>query len=152
MTNSRNDQELGFVLHHYRKGMFDPDKALKKVKPAIHKPLRKWVVAAASLLCLVVFAAVMTWQAVNSDIPAKREAPSPSDKQEVAMQPTASFHFDDTPLPDVLSQLSSWYGVQLKADNTEKHLTGDFPADSLDAIIGMIEEVLDVEIYRIEQH
>ena len=150
MTNTPNNQELGFVLRHYRKGMFDPDKALKKIRTTRRTPMRSWVAAAASLLCLVVFAAVLTWQAVKPDAPAKREIPSARDKQEVVVQPTASFHFDNTPLPEVLSQLSSWYGVTLKADNTEKHLTGDFSADSLDAIIGMIEEVLDVEIYREE--
>ncbi len=75
---------------------------------------------------------------------------STSDRQKVTEHPTASFHFDDTPLPDVLAELSKWYGEELKADNSEKHLTGDFAADSLDAIINMIEEVLDVEITRVE--
>ena len=67
------------------------------------------------------------------------------------VQPAISFHFDDTPLPEVLDHLGKWYGVKLKATDTDKHLTGDFAADSLDTIINMIEEVLDVEIMRCEE-
>ncbi|MCR5159881.1 MAG: DUF4974 domain-containing protein [Prevotella sp.] len=153
MSKTTDDKELGFVLRHYRENAFNADKALRKLaKPALHRPLRRWVAAAASLLCLVAFAAVLTWQVVKPSPPAKSEKPVATDRQEIVEQPTASFHFDDTPLPEVLHQLGNWYGVELKATGTEKHLTGDFAADSLDAIIGMIEEVLDVEIYRIEQH
>ena len=151
MTNILNDQERGFVLHHYRKGVFNPDEALKKVvRPTRRIPMRRWVAAVASLLCLVAFAAVLTWQLNKTDAPAQGEMFSTLDRQKVTEHPTASFHFDDTPLPDVLAELSKWYGEELKADNSEKHLTGDFAADSLDAIINMIEEVLDVEITRVE--
>lgn len=134
-------------MNHYRKDAFNPDEALKELRqPARRMPLRRWVAVAASLLCIVVFAAVLTWQAIKPSTPVINNVPVPSDKQEVVAQPAATFHFDDTPLPEVLDQIGRWYGVELRADNTEKHLTGDFSADSLGTIIGMIEEVLDVEI------
>ena len=58
-----NDDELGFVLRNYREGAFDPESALKKMKNSRSTrrspTLRRWVAMAASLLCLVAFAAVL---------------------------------------------------------------------------------------------
>ncbi len=73
---------------------------------------------------------------------------------------TREFHFDNTPLPDVLHDLSAYYGVRLVLDDSGinqssnlkpqisklKRLTADFHADSLQTIVNMIEETLDVEI------
>lgn len=66
---------------------------------------------------------------------------------------TREFHFADTPLPEVLRELSDYYGVRLVLDDNGtnqssklKRLTADFHADSLQTIVGMIEETLDVEI------
>ena len=151
MSNLPKDQELRFVAHHYRKGLFSPEKAMKQLKqPARRIPMLRWVAVAASMLCLAVFAVIVTWQAANPTVPAKSPSPAATDQHTLA-QPTVSFHFDDAPLPDVLDHLGRYYGVKLKATNTEKHLTGDFAADSLDTIIDMIEEVLDVEIMRCEE-
>ena len=53
MSNLPQDPELRFVAHHYRKGLFSPDNALKKLKkPAQRIPLRRWLSVAASVLCL----------------------------------------------------------------------------------------------------
>lgn len=151
MSNLPQDQELRFVAHHYRKGLFSPEKAMKQLKqPARRIPMLRWVAVAASMLCLAVFAVIVTWQAANPTVPAKSPSPAATDQHTLA-QPTVSFHFDDAPLPDVLDHLGRYYGVKLKATDTEKHLTGDFAADSLDTIINMIEEVLDVEIMRCEE-
>lgn len=148
MNKTTDNKELGFVLHHYRQNVFNPDKALRKLaKPAPHRPLRHWVAAAASLLCVVAFATVITWGIHHLGSSAETEPSSQGKAQtEVAAPHIVTFHFDDTPLSEVLRQLSSHYGVQLTAADIDKHLTGDFAADSLDVIIGMIEEVLDVEI------
>ena len=151
MSNLPKDQELRFVAHHYRKGLFSPEKALKKMRqPAQRIPLRRWLSVAASVLCLMVFALMLTWQAFNPTAPANSETPAATDEQAVVL-PAVGFHFDDVPLTEVLDQLGDYYGVKLKATDTEKHLTGDFAADSLDTIINMIEEVLDVEIMRCEE-
>ena len=65
----------------------------------------------------------------------------------IALQPQ-TFHFDDTPLPQVLSELGGYYGVTLTASDTAHHLTGDFEADDLDLLLDMIEQTLHVEIER----
>ncbi len=57
-----------------------------------------------------------------------------------------TFHFDDTPINVVLSQLSQHYGVTLTASDTTRHLSGDFEADDLEMLLSMIEQTLGIEI------
>ncbi len=60
---------------------------------------------------------------------------------------THTFHFDNTPLPQVLSDLSGYYHVNLSCTAAEgKRLTADFRTNSLDSIKNMIEETLNVKI------
>lgn len=61
---------------------------------------------------------------------------------------THQFHFDDTPLPEVLATLSRYYHVRLTAFDTGKRLTADFDADSLDNIIALINQTLNVNITK----
>lgn len=63
---------------------------------------------------------------------------------------THMFHFDDTPLSEVLRDLSAYYHVRLTCENgSGKHLTGDFHTDSLKTILSIINETLDVNIKTI---
>ena len=139
------DQEQDFVLRHYTEGRFDPEAALKKLRP---RPIRRrWVAAAASLLCIVAFASVLTWQLSKP----KQPLPTPATESVVSTHEepdVAHFSFNDTPLPDVLSQLGRYYGVTLETNDSTRHLTGEFSGEQLDDIIGMIEEVLSVKITR----
>ena len=60
---------------------------------------------------------------------------------------THTFHFNDTPLPEVLHDLSAYYHVRLSCnDDSGKRLTGNFHTDSLDSIVSIINETLDVSI------
>ena len=61
---------------------------------------------------------------------------------------THQFHFDDTPLPEVLSTLSRYYHVRLTASDTGKRLTADFDADDLDNIISLVSQTLNVSISK----
>lgn len=61
---------------------------------------------------------------------------------------THEFHFADTPLDDVLHTLSTYYHVRLTASDTNKHLTADFDTASLNSIINVIEQTLDVKIEK----
>ena len=63
---------------------------------------------------------------------------------------THTFHFADTPLGDVLHTLSSYYHVRLTASDTGKRLTADFDTSSLNSIITVIEQTLDVKIEKEE--
>lgn len=144
--NSNQQEELDFVLRHYSEDTFSPEKALKRMKTRAGRPaaIRHWVAVAATLLCLVVFAGVYVWQTSfrQSDVPVEQ----PSAAAEASAAGIVTFHFDDTPLPEVLDELGRHYGVSLEASDTTRHLTGDFSGQQLDEILGMIEEVLDVNI------
>lgn len=156
--NNNDDKHLDFVLRHYRKDTLDTNKALRSVKERggsqQRRPiLRRWVGIAASLLCLAAFATALTifvW-----DRPKVNDTARPASSAEVNMQPSSAtvsvpktFHFDNTPLREVLDELSNYYGIRLVADQEDKRLTGDFEADSLNMTIRLIEEVLDVTISR----
>lgn len=61
---------------------------------------------------------------------------------------TGEFHFNDTPVGDVLRELSEYYHADLSCDSRDarRRLTADFHADSLDTVIGMIEDAMDIHI------
>lgn len=81
----------------------------------------------------------------GSSLPAIEENP---DVNVVAWH-RGTFIFDQTPLKEVLSQLSEYYHVSFVTDDLSKCLSGEFHADDLDLIISLIESALDVNIiYR----
>lgn len=60
---------------------------------------------------------------------------------------THRLHFDDTPLPKVLQELSKYGdGSELKASDMNKRLTGEFCTDSIQRAIQVIEQTLDIKI------
>lgn len=61
---------------------------------------------------------------------------------------TKTFFFDNTPISEVLSELSAFYHVQLTTDDVGKNLNGEFATDSLDEIIDLIENALHIKIQK----
>ena len=59
---------------------------------------------------------------------------------------THRLHFNNTPLSEVLKDLSELSGVRYTASDENKRLTGDFDADSIPQVIQVIEETLGVQI------
>ena len=59
-----------------------------------------------------------------------------------------SFIFNQTPLKEVLETLSKHYRVSFAATDLDKQLSGEFDAEDLDLIIGIIESALDVNIVK----
>lgn len=64
---------------------------------------------------------------------------------------TRLFHFNNTPLAEVLADLEQFYQVELNAPDTHKRLSGDFETDSLEEILALIEQVLEVKVMRDER-
>lgn len=81
----------------------------------------------------------------NGSRPEAIENPSAN----MATWATGMFHFNNTPLSEVLSNLSAHYGVQLSCTDKTSKLTGDFDSDDLQEIISIIEKTLNVRISRI---
>lgn len=61
---------------------------------------------------------------------------------------TGVFIFDNTPLPIVLKELSDFYNVQLTSKDIDKKLSGEFTTGSIDEIVDLIENVLQVTIQK----
>ena len=59
---------------------------------------------------------------------------------------THKFRFRDTPLREVLADLSDYYKVSFVSDNYNVNLTADFRADNLNTIVNVIQKSLDVKI------
>ena len=59
---------------------------------------------------------------------------------------THRLHFDNTPLSEVLEELSKLSGTRYTASDERKRLTGDFETDSIPQVIQVIEETLGVQI------
>lgn len=59
------------------------------------------------------------------------------------------FVYEETPLSDVLKELSDYYHVKLTTANTDKTLSAEFEtSDGLDVIVSLIEESLGVRIEK----
>lgn len=59
---------------------------------------------------------------------------------------TGLFHFSNSPLRQVLYDLGDYYKVKLSASDMDKQLTGDMKVGSLEDMIDLIEQTLDVKI------
>ena len=59
---------------------------------------------------------------------------------------THTFIYDNTPLEDVLRELSAHFGHPLGSDERDRKLTGEFESDDLTEIISLIESALDIHI------
>lgn len=59
---------------------------------------------------------------------------------------THEFHFDNTPLSDVIADLEAYYHVDITCDDYSRRLTADFQADSLSTIVSLIEQSMGVKI------
>lgn len=62
---------------------------------------------------------------------------------------TGVFEYENTPVSEVLDELSSYYSVELGlGSDTDKSLTGRFEAGDLDEILDVIDNALDIEIIK----
>lgn len=141
------EEDLKFVLEHYAKGRFDPEKAICRFHKTQHRrtPRRWWAaVAAAFATVFVLFAGgysiyTINQKAQNSQLmPANQSVP-----QESAIK---LFVFEDASLEAVLDTLSAHYGYIITSESSGKRLTATFPEDDIDVIVAAIEETLDVTI------
>lgn len=71
-----------------------------------------------------------------------------SDMPNPAAWATGTFIYNATPLPEVLEELSSYYGVRLSTRYQGKTLTAEFGTSDLDEIISLIEKSLDIRIEK----
>ncbi len=59
---------------------------------------------------------------------------------------THVFHYENTPLEEVLRELSDHFGHTLRTDARDRRLTGEFEGEELKEIVSLIESALDINI------
>ena len=59
---------------------------------------------------------------------------------------THFFRYENTPLEEVLRELSDHFGHALRTDARNRRLTGEFEGEELDEIVSLIESALDIHI------
>lgn len=116
---------------------------------SVHSSSRLRYAAAVAVLCVLVGTAfALFYHSSGRNV---AEPPAVTTQQPSSTAQPMTFHFDDTPINDVLSELDEAYGTSLQASDTTKHLTGDFEAESPELLISIIEQTLGIEIMRNEK-
>lgn len=59
---------------------------------------------------------------------------------------THFFRYENTPLEEVLRELSDHFGHALRTDARDRRLTGEFEGEELEGIVSLIESALDIHI------
>lgn len=174
-----NEDELQFVVHHYEEGALDTDRALQRLRQhapvsagesggeaphstgtrRLSMPIRR--IAASVSIAFIVGASVACgfWYARQQTISSPQSPdysllPSPSSlkKPYRYLQPKAEsivLKYDNAPIDDVLSELSSYYGrtLVLQSPSASHHsISGEIEATSLEEVVEILEATLDIDI------
>ena len=162
MKKNKED-ELQFVVDHYKTGHKNVDNAWKEFKgmSGITQPgSRKRLLVAASIALAAVMAVAATMFVVRSF---DNGSPKSSPNTERALPDTVSkaktdtvktkkgsvvFHFDHTHVNAAIRKVSDYYGVGLTASDTTKMVTGEIEAHDVNEAIDMLEATLGIEITK----
>lgn len=142
------EREIGFIARHYRQGLFNTKKALRKIRPTIRKIWSWQRIAAASCILIVVgaTAALLIRNSFNSERPTEIEKtitpPLP------AKSISKMIDFEDAPLSVVIDQISVVYDVEITnipADAEEYRLTLHYEGNAND-LIETINDILGTNL------
>ena len=142
------EREIGFIARHYRQGLFNTEKALRKIRPTIKKIWSWQRIAAASCILIVVgaTAALLIRNSFNSERPVEIEKtitpPLP------AKSISKVIDFEGAPLSVVIDQISVVYDVEITnmpADAEEYRLTLHYEGNAND-LIETINDILGTNL------
>ena len=142
-----NEKDLDYVARRYRKDRYDTRKAIARFHETnkVTTNRRWWMTAAAAAASVaLVFAAgygIHTWvRGAQEPVPVEQPAISSQTAD------THIFVYDNTPVEQVLAELSAYYGCTLTTEPTDKRLTATFPDDDIEVIVRTIESALNIKI------
>ena len=148
-----NDDELRFVVEHYKENRIDTEKAWKKVKAHIaNEPRRRWriSVVAASVVAVAVVAVACFVIGYGNNKPVRKQNDTPVTVDTVPVKSKGDsivvFRFADEPVGSALRRLSAHYGKRLTSSDSTKILSGEIEAASCDEVVSIIESTLNIKI------
>lgn len=152
--NNINDDELRFVARHYKTSSLDTRRAwhrFKKLRGTSRLGGRRKMAVAASVTLAVGIAVAAGIIGYNNYVLPQKPKP-----QYVVVDTTICeyeecdtadvFHFDHTPINQVLDCLSCHYHKQLSVDDTTKSVSGEIEATKVEDAIEVLETTLGVKI------
>lgn len=162
-----NDDELQFVARHYKEDALNADRALRTLRQRVlsfsqaNQPTRRLStatrrIAASVSIALIVGASVACgfWfshqQTAAPDAPAAPSATIATPYRYLQVKDESIvLKYDNAPINDVLSELSTHYGRTLvlqSASASDRHISGEIEATSLEEVVEILEATLDIEI------
>lgn len=146
------NKEIDFIAKYYKEGLFNTDKTLRRIKPALRK-VWSWprIAAAASIIFVLGAAAALlirnTYYSKQTEEIEKTSAPK------IPLESISKvIDFDDTPLPIVIERINSVYDVDvinIPVEANEYRLSLHYEGNVLD-LLETINEILgtDLEIEK----
>lgn len=154
------DDELQFVVDHYKEGHKNSNSAWKEflgLSGLSGKTSNKrWLVAACITFAAIMAVAATVFIVHRGTI--KPTAPSVNTEKVVtdslkedSVQVKDSvkvFRFDNTPVNLALKDISDYYGITLEASDTTKNISGEFEAKDINEAISLLEATLNIKIKK----
>lgn len=150
-----NENELDFVVKHYKEDRINTEAAWKKFKKrnVIMKSRKSWksISVAASVLIITsaaIACIVLGYRPFKSAPKATHSATIQTDTApaKVVDKKIKVFKFDKEPIGKVLKKLSAYYGKSLSTTDSTKVLSGEIEATSCEDMVSIIESTLDIKI------
>lgn len=146
-----NNEEIDFIARRYRKGRFSPDAGWRRLGISKSQGWRKFRVAAAvsATILLSATAAILYNDHYTADEPLQSmpvETISP-------METSRIIDFENAPLPEVVMQIESVYGVRVEGvpESPEEYVLSlhyeGTPAD----LISVINDILGTQMTVMEK-
>ena len=152
MERKEIDSEIGFVAKHYKAGLFNTDKALRKIKPTIRK-IWSWQRVAVAACIIIVLSATAALLIQNYYYSEKSIDIENTQSPVVPLeQITKVIDFDDTPLPIVIDQINLVYDIEIgniPTNAQDYRLTLHYEGNVVD-LVDNINEIFGINL-RIEK-
>lgn len=144
-NNSKFNDDLDFVVSHYREGAFSPDMHFGQRSGIFRHAWQKW--AAASVIAVALGATAMV--SYNIVFREKTVEPVPTTEQTMPQNranEVIRLEFDNAPISEVAKGIEEAYGVKLDHLPTEdRHLSLSYEGTAQD-LVDTINELLGCEI------
>ena len=145
-----DEDELRFVTKHYQEGRLDEKKAWRRLQQQLPHPRKRLAtMAAASLIACAVVAGLLTGyvhfrRTATQDTTVTKTTDSIAPTEQT--DSTKVFRYENTPITEVLRELSAYYRTPLEANDTTRRVTGEIEAASLEELTEVLEKTLDLKI------
>lgn len=143
-----DNKDIRFIASRYCKGLFDTERALRRVKRKAPSWWTRTRIAAAIAAAVVLTASAAF--IIRHDFHSDRDIPAP-ETTAVPAAPTdfvTAIDFEDAPLPLVVEKISEVYGVEIinVPENAENyHLSLHYEGTAEDLVM-TINEILDTDM------